>query len=833
MKKLILIDGNALVHRAFHALPPLTSPRGTVVNAVYGFASLLIKAIKDLKPDYMAAAFDLAGPTFRHEEFEDYKAHRVKGPDELYAQIPLVKELLRSFGVATFEKAGLEADDLIGSIAEQAKKMPDLQTIILTGDLDTLQLVEDGKVLVYTLRKGLSDTVLYDEEAVEKKIGLKPSQVTDFKGLKGDSSDNIPGVPGIGEKTACSLLQKYGTIENLYEQLEKTKQFAKGEVLTEKLAAKLKEHQQQAVFSKKLATIIREADIVFSLAEADWRQNLQAEKIEADFKSLGFFSLVKRLGDIGLAEPPLPSRKTEESGEIFKPTAQENYWLSPKDDHWLAVSGKTVVGHDLKPAIKRILEEKKLPIAPLFDTKIAAYLLYSDLRDYSFEQVFYHQFNLTGQSSQAAHLQKLRDGLWEGMKTKNLLRVFEEIEMPLVKVLAEMERRGVKIDTDQLKVLAKQAENFLKEQEKKIHQLAGTEFNINSPAQLGEVLFQKLGLKTKVRKTGGGALSTAASELEKMREEHPIIDLVLKYREWQKLKTTYIDTFPTLIDSRDQRLHTTYNQTGTVTGRLSSQDPNLQNIPIRTELGQKFRQSFIAEKGDQLVSFDYSQLELRIVAYLAQDQKMLAAFKRGEDIHTRTAAEIFEVEPGKVTANMRREAKALNFGLIYGMGVLGFARSAGVDRLRAREFVTKYLNEFSGVASFMEKIKEEARQKGFVQTFFGRRRDLPEILSGIPQLVAQAERMAINAPIQGTGADIIKLAMNRIYEYLHQNKSADQVRLLLQVHDELLFEVKENLVNEAIKPIREIMEKVWPVDVPLKVDVKAGPNWAQLKTVNL
>lgn len=839
MKKLILIDGNALVHRAFHALPPLTSPQGTMVNAVYGFASILLKTIKDLRPDYMAAAFDLAGKTFRHEEFEEYKAHRVKAPDELYAQIGMVKGLLRTFGVAIFEKEGFEADDLIGSVAEQAKKIEDLKTFILTGDLDTLQLVEDEKVMVYTLRKGMSDTILYDEQGVRDRYGLEPYQVVDFKGLKGDPSDNIPGVPGIGDKTATALLQKYKTIENLYEKLPKIKEFKKGEVITEKLAAKLKEHEQQAIFSKRLATIVCDMDIVFSLELANWRKNLKTADIEKTFKDFGFFSLLKRVSDIGLSA---------QENLDFGPTApvpivpltgfdNELYLSSPEDagqiKRELANPNKVLVGHSLKPLIKSLLVEGVEIKVPLFDTQIAAYLINSEFRDLDFDKVFYAEFGTSGNVRRSTDVHKLKKALGNRLKAKDLLKIFEDIEMPLIPILAAMELWGIKIDTQRLGELSKRVDEEIEILEKKIFKLAGADFNINSPPQLGEILFQRLQLKTKVRKTGGGALSTAASELEKLRDEHPIVDLVMQYRELQKLKNTYIDTFPALISSTDQRLHTTFNQTGTVTGRLSSQDPNLQNIPIRSEIGQKFRSAFVAESGFKLVSFDYSQIDLRVVAYFAKDQKMLEAFKNGEDIHTRTAAEIFEVPPEKVTSHMRREAKALNFGLIYGMGIAGFSRAAGVDRTRAREFITKYLNEFSGVAAFMEKTKEEARHNGYVKTFFGRRRDLPEILSRMPQLAAQAERMAVNAPIQGTAADIMKLAMIKVYKYLQENGLIKKVRPLLQVHDELLCEVRAEAEEEVSGTLKAIMEGVWGVDVPLVVDVKSGKNWAEMEVIEI
>ena len=920
MKKLILIDANALVHRAFHALPPLTSPEGMVVNAVYGFTSVLIKAVKDLKPDYMAAAFDLAGPTFRHEEFKEYKAHRQKAPDELYAQIPIIKEMLRAFGVEIFEQAGFEADDLIGSVAEEAKKVKDLQTVILTGDLDTLQLVEDEKVLVMTLRKGMTDTVVYNEQAVMDRYGLEPYQVTDFKGLKGDPSDNIPGVPGIGDKTATALLQEYETIENLYKVIHRrfqerlkhapenlrldtqgpTLQKGKG-VLTEKLVKKLKENEEQAIFSKRLATIIRDVKINFSLAGIDWQNKFNREEVVRLLKGLGFHSILSRLNSLGVGPeletitsqqiglkfdgafgPKLPIKVCKNEKDIHEffdklkadqpvyiyygdnnfyflpsypqaiPGAAKARSREPSPRHARSNLAEVSVnlikstqpffenerlpkrGYNLKPLIK-VLIDNGIHLKNLdFDIAVAAYLVRSETRDYALDKIYFTEFGQSlsdGPLAAVTVLPKLYEVFWEKLKSKNLTRVFQEIDLPLVPVLAEMEKNGIKIDLSGLKTLSKKVEKEILELEKKIYKLAGEKFNINSPQQLGKILFDKLLLKTKVRKTLGGARSTAVSELEKLRDEHPIIESIIQYRELQKLKTTYIEPFPALVDAKDERLHTTYNQMGTVTGRLSSQDPNLQNIPIRTELGQEFRRAFVAENRYRLISLDYSQLELRIAAFLSGDQKMLDAFRRGEDIHTLTAAEIFEVSPDQVTVNMRREAKALNFGVLYGMGVLGFARSAGVDRLRAREFITKYFKEFSGIAHYIEQLKEQARQKGFVETYFGRRRELPEINSGLPQMVAQAERMASNAPIQGTEADIMKLAMIKVCKYIHDNQLENEARILLQVHDELLCEVKEEKARGLSLKFKEIMEKVWEADVPIIVDVKIGQNWAEMTKI--
>jgi DNA polymerase-1 len=843
-KKLILIDGNALVHRAFHALPPLTSPSGTVVNAVFGFNSILIRIIKDLKPDYIAATFDLAGPTFRHEEFAEYKEHRERAPDELYAQIPLVKNVLEAFGIPIYERAGYEADDLIGTLATRAKKEKDLQVIITTGDLDTLQLVDGKKVVVFTLRKGVNDTVTYDQDAVKVRYNLLPEQLNDYRGLKGDPSDNIPGVPGIGEKTASDLIQRFGSLENLYKVLEDKKLLAK-EKISPKMIEKLVQNKEQAFFSKHLSTVVIDLDIDFSLAKTEWKKNADLVKIEKLFRDFGFASLLKRLPEIGLGQDQSiqgglnfqqqssPKRKMD-----FDPD-NKNFYVTDTDVEAVikkirANPNLVLIGHNLKGLFKVAIAQGIHINNQIFDTKIAGYLLNPDRKEYEFSEIYYEEFKempSEDQELKPAYLWKLKTKLWENMKSSNLLKVFEDIEMPLIKVLAEMEFLGIKIDTESMAVLLKSTSKELAILEKKIYKLADGEFNINSPQQLGEILFSKLGIKGRIRKTGGGALSTAAPELEKLREEHPIINLVLQYRELQKLKTTYIEPFPQLVDKKDNRLHTTYNQTGTATGRLASQEPNLQNIPTKTELGKEFRKSFVAEKGYQLVSFDYSQLELRIVAHIAKDKKMIEVFRRGEDIHTATAAEIFEVQLEDVTKDMRNQAKTLNFGIIYGMGSMGFARAAGVTTQRAREFITKYFADFSGVAAYMEEMRSRAHEKGYVETILGRRRSLPEIYSTIPQMQASAERMAINHPVQGTEADFIKIAMINVYDFIHKELDDNEVRLLLQVHDELVFEIKDGLVKKLVPKLRQTMEDVYKLDVPLIVDVKFGNNWQEVEPV--
>lgn len=875
MKKLVLIDSNALVHRAFHALPPLSSPTGQPTNAVYGFTSLLLKMIADLKPDYIVATFDLAGPTFRHEEYEQYKAQRVKAPDELYAQIPPIKEVLTAMGIPILTKEGFEADDVIGTVSAQTQKILGLQTVILTGDLDTLQLIHGSTVVVTTLRKGMSDIITYDEAAVQQRYGITPSQVADLKGLKGDPSDNIPGVKGIGEKTAIALVQKFGDIETLYEKLENPKyKTAKKDGVSDNLRAKLLEQKDMALFSKKLTTIIRDIPVTYDVDAADWHRHVDVAALEQLCKEMGFFSLIKRINNVlgtamkasstqaldldAVHEAPVskaiavksPDDLPESSdaavhGIINGGAVQSLYIttdgttvyalsdLTPEDLKRSLTRYRTLIGHDLKTLIKLLPDPEVLVGYTLIDTKIAAWLVNPEQRDYALRRVLYEMAAVNLDEDESAWplaVWQLRPLLWDRLKSMDMLGVLTDIEMPLETILAAMERAGIKVDTEHISELLEMASTEVAKLEAQIYKLAGGEFNINSPSQIGEVLFSKLGLKGRVRRTGGGALSTAAAELEKLRDEHPIVELILQYRELNKLKTTYIEPFPSMVAS-DGRIHTTYNQAGAATGRLASNDPNLQNIPTRTELGQRFRSAFVAPKGYRLLSLDYSQLELRIVAHIAHDETMIEAFRSGEDIHTRTASEVFGVAPAKVDRDMRRTAKVLNFGIIYGMGSLGFARAAGIGRDAAKKFIEEYFTRFSGVAKYMERTKDEAFEHGFVTTLLGRRRPLPDIKNTMPQLAAQAERMAINHPIQGTEADMVKLAMIAIDRYLREQGPDRPARMLLQVHDELVFEVKEKDVERAAHALAKIMEMVYKLDVPLIVDAKVGTNWAEMKPI--
>jgi DNA polymerase-1 len=804
-KKFILIDAYALIHRAYHALPPLTTKSGELINAVFGFSSILIKVLQKIRPDYVAAAFDAPEPTFRHEEYKGYKATRPEAPPDLYIQVPRVKEVLEALKIPVYEKSGYEADDIIGTIAKKLRGK-NIEVLILTGDMDTLQLV-GGNVKVYTPKRGLSDEVIYDERKIAERFeGLKPEQMVDFKGLKGDPSDNIPGVRGIGEKTAITLLNKFGTIEKLYGAIAG----GKTEGISPSVLEKLEIGKDAAYFSKKLSTLKLNVPLKFSLKENKFGEFNKEKPIEL-FRNLGFISLINRL----------PASWRGKSG------GQEQGTLAMPP----SISIKGRIGYDFKSFIKTPAGKKMITSSGDFDVMIAAYVLNPGERDYSLEKLSLREFGAVLPKAEA--VSRLAPIFKNRLIETETEKVFREIEMPLIPVLAKMEFLGIKVDGKKLKDLKGKIEKELSGLEKEIYKLAGEKFNINSPQQLAEILFIKLKIPGtraggRIKKTPGGAPSTEASELEKLRPRHKIIDYILKYRELAKLKSTYTDSLIELIDEKG-RIHTIFNQTGTASGRLSSQDPNLQNIPARGTWGDEIRKSFIAEKGFKMVSIDYSQIHLRIIAALANDEKMMDAFKKGLDIHKFTAAEINNVSIGKVTKEMRFAAKALNFGIIYGIGAQSFAESAGISREKAQRFMDEYLKDFSGVARYIEKLKAEARKRGFTTTFFGRRRYLPEIHSPNPMLRSQAERIAINMPIQGLEADIMKKAMIEIDDWIKSENLSNSVKMLLQVHDELLFEVKKDFVKEATVKIIEIMENVIKLKVPIVAEAKIGDNWGELR----
>jgi len=807
MKKFILIDSHALIHRAYHALPPLTTKSGELVNAVYGFTSILIKTISDFKPDYIAAAFDSPELTFRHKEYKEYKATRVKAPDDLYAQIPRVKEILTAFNISFFEKSGFEADDIIGTISKNLQGK-DIDVLILTGDMDNFQLVGKNIKVLYSPPSASKEQIIYDAKKVEERFeGLKPEQLIDFKGLKGDPSDNIPGIKGVGEKTAIMLLQRFGTIENLYKAVEKNK--ING--ISASVLEKLKTGKDMAFFSKKIATIKQNVPLKFDLKKSQFGK-FNKEKLFNILRELGFVSLIDRLSA---------------KGGRGKSGGREQGILAMLP----SIGSKSQIGYDFKSFIKTPAGENITIGEDDFDVMIAAYVLNPGERDYSLEKLSLKELGAILPEAEA--VSKLAPILKNRLIETETEKVFKEIEMPLIPVLARMEFLGIKVDSQKLKVLKKNLDKELKRTEEKIYELAGEKFNINSPQQLSEILFLKLEISGalkggKIRKTPGGALSTEASELEKLRPHHEIVDYILKYRELAKLKSTYTDSLIKLADGNG-RIHTTFNQVGTASGRLSSQEPNLQNIPARGGWGDEVRKSFIAEKGYNLLSVDYSQIHLRIIAALANDKKMIEAFKKGLDIHKFTAAEINNVPIDKVTPGMRFAAKALNFGIIYGMGAQSFSESANISKERAKEFISEYLKDFSGVAQYIKKLQDEARKRGYTVTLFGRRRYLPGLNSPYPMFRSQAERIAINMPIQGLEADIMKKAMIEVNNWIQKGGYDDKIRMLLQVHDELLFEVKKDFIKEAAEKIVELMESVIKLKVSIIAEAKSGDNWGELE----
>jgi DNA polymerase-1 len=784
MQTLVLLDAHAILHRAYHALPDFTSPKGEPTGALYGVVTMVLKIVEELKPDYIVACYDLPEPTYRHEVYKEYKAGRAKTEDALIAQITRSRDIFTAFGIPMYELAGFEADDMLGTIVEQTKGEKNVRVIIASGDMDTLQLVDKKKVLVYTLKKGIHDTVLYDEDGVRGRFQFGPAQVPDYKGLRGDPSDNIPGIKGVGEKTATELLIHFKTVEGIYKALKKDEELLRAIGIKERMIALLRDNEEEALFSKMLATIRRDAPITFTLPEHSWRETLDVERILTLFAELGFRALTTRVQTLFQMSPTVELSATE----------------------------------DIEP--ERIRE-----------TALALWLLASDTTNPTYEDIL--QFGRAHERTTFAEIEKY---IHEEIIAENLSRVYREIELPLMPVLRDMEQCGIRIDVAHLKTLSTHLHAEITQLEKKMYSHVDMEFNINSPKQLSEILYDHLGLKPKNQKhTATGQRSTRESELEKMVGMHPIIEEILRYREIQKLVSTYIDTIPAMVGN-DGRLHTTFLQAGTTTGRMASQNPNIQNIPVRTEEGREIRGAFIADEGYTLVSIDYSQVELRIAAFLSGDAKLIEIFKNGEDVHRGVAARVFNVEPDEVTPEMRRQAKVINFGILYGMGVNALRTNLGEETTRAaaQEFFNAYFNTFTRLAEYLEETKAFARANGYTQTYFGRRRHFPGMNSSAPFIRAQAERMAINAPVQGTSADIIRIAMIRIHAYLKEEHLTEDVRMLLQVHDELVFEIRESMVARIVPQLQKIMEEVLPLSethgVPICAEAKMGKSWNAMVT---
>lgn len=896
---LLLFDGHALIHRAFHALPPLTTREGKPTGAIYGFASMLLKTLEEFKPSHWAIAFDTAAPTFRHIQFQDYKVQRPKAPDDLISQFAIVRQLVQTLGILAFEVEGYEADDILGALSKQAST-EGINSIIVTGDTDTLQLVSPSvEVLLPRPRRPFSDTQLYDEEAVQQRYGLRPRQIADLKGLKGDASDNIPGVPGIGEKIAVKLIQQFDSLEGIYQRID--------EVTPLRIQEILRSNEEVARQSKELATII--TDVPVSLDISSCRVGgYDRDKVTALFRELEFFSLLDKLpGTIsresGRGTPDsrlqtldyqivdssqtldklveeLSTAKalfvvdTETSGKearqtmlvgISLSTAPGKAWYVPVG-HKEPVLSLSEVTAKLKPImadphIAKIAHNAKYDMTVLarhglelsnlnFDTMIAAYLLgekslglkqlafsklgiemtpisaligsgskQGSMADVSIAQAAAYacaDADMTGRLSQLLEAELKREGLWD---------LFIEVEIPLVPVLYRMERNGVALDVALLRDMSQDMFMDMARIEEEIYRSVGYKFNINSTQQLGRILFDELKLPPG-RKTKSG-YSTDNAVLEGLRGAHPVIEHVIEYRQLAKLKSTYVDALPALIDPETGRVHTSFNQTVTATGRLSSSDPNLQNIPVRTEIGRRIRQAFIAPgDGFTLLSADYSQIELRVMAHLSQDPGLLAAFAHDEDIHTATASHVFGVKITDVTSEMRRIAKVVNFGVIYGMSDYGLEQATGLSRQEAATFIDAYFEKYRGVRDYVNSTKLHAAEKGYVQTMLGRRRHIPEIKSSNYQARQAAERMAINMPVQGTAADIIKLAMINIQNEMERQNL--QSKMILQVHDELLFEVPQAAIERMKRLVPEIMSTAMELSVPLKVETKLGQNWGEM-----
>ncbi|MBE0448395.1 MAG: DNA polymerase I [Actinobacteria bacterium] len=873
-KKIILIDGNSLVYRAFFALPTtLATSAGQVTNAVYGFTSMLIKLLKEEKPDIVIVAFDRAAPTFRHDHFEEYKAHREPMPNELISQFPLVKDVLKVLNIPTFEMDGFEADDILATLASKAEAESN-DVIIVTGDKDAFQLVDDH-ISIMTTRKGISDIVIYDRQKVEERYGVPPEKIADFLALKGDPSDNIPGVPGIGEKTAAKLIRQFGSIENLIADIDAIENKRWREMLAENAA--------EAELSKRLAVLERDVPIDIDFEKCifgGWAE----ERVRELFSKLEFFSLLDRflsqnkrrgsseISDYAIAEIADQNAVDQLVSDLEKykhlaiaiSTAGENSVGQRIVSVALAMASNKVytsmngtsgigtpqvlqlikpylesraiakVGHDVKRIILALWNAGIKSEAFTFDNMIAAYLLSPERSDYPIDELAAVNLGISLMEEEererlareAVTNLRLKPKLEDQLVSKGLLKLFEEIEMPLVPVLAKMEYAGVGINMRYLEDLSKEVEILLESIEHEIYTLAGQEFNINSPQQLGFILFEKLGLpKSRRTKTG---YSTDANVLNRLLPAHPIVEKIVAHRELAKLKSTYIDALPKLINPKTGRLHTSFNQTVTATGRLSSSNPNLQNIPIRTELGQRIREAFIPSRpGDEFLAADYSQIELRLLAHYSGEEVLIKALKEDRDIHEATAIEVFGVLPEQVTPQMRRMAKVVNFGVLYGMSPYGLSDRLGIPVSDARAFIDRYFKSLPRVGEFIDKTLKEAQQKGYVETLLGRRRYIPELKSSNAKIRGLGERIAINAPLQGTAADIIKLAMVRIDKQLEEEGL--QAKMVLQVHDELIFEISETERGIAGRLVKIIMENAYPLRVGLKIEISTGYNWKEAK----
>ncbi len=874
---LFLLDANALLHRAWHAIPPLTSPSGMIVNAAYGMASVALKMQKEESPDLFIACWDTAAPTFRHEKFEDYKAQREEKEQELYDQIPVAQEVLEAIGIASIEMDGYEADDLIATLAVRGVN-EGYDVRIVTGDRDTLQLVNDH-IHVIAFKKGVSETKVYDADAIKEEYGIAPDQMIDWKAIKGDPSDNIPGIKGIGDKGATELIQAYGNLDKIFKAAKDKKSAIK-----EGMRKKLIEGEADGRQALDLVTV--KTDVPIKESFNDLRAVADRERFVELAGKYGFRSLIARFdagkgGPTGPTGPTgqdssLPSRPNRPSRPSSKKADSSNpseikgdrivlhVMRAPQDSLFgsaeaslvvadekacaaipfsevkkskkdvTALLGRSIVCHDAK-SLMRELESVGIDLGAVsHDTLLAAYLLSAGERSYDLDALALQELgkelplDVDRACDVAAIIREIADRQRAKMDPEGMTAFMERFELPLTPILRKMERTGICIDIPYLAKLSKEMQAVKAKLEAEMEKAVGHPFNPGSPSQLATILFDELKLPSKGIKRGKTGYSTAASELEKLDGAHPIIALIGDHREIAKLLSTYVETLPTQAD-KEGRVHTTFNQAIASTGRLSSSDPNLQNIPVRSDLGKKIRRAFIASDDLELLSCDYSQIELRVVAALAKDKNMLAAFESGADIHTSTAAAIWGIDPAAVTKEQRRAAKAINFGIIYGQGPQGLAVSAGIPFAEAKEFIAKYFETYTGIKEFLETTKALARERGYVETLFGRRRPTPDILSGVQPVRAAAERMAINMPVQGTSADLLKLAMIEVAKGLP--KVCADARMLLQVHDELLFEVPSSEISNVATYVKDVMEHIEKIGCPIVVDAKRGKNWEEMRPV--
>ena len=879
-KTLVIIDGNSIINRTFYALPEMSNKEGLKTNAIYGFTNMLLKIIDTYNPTHISVAFDRKAPTFRHIEFKEYKAGRKKMPDELREQFEPLKDLLDKFNIHRLEIDGYEADDIIGTVSKIAEDNG-FKVYIVTGDKDAIQLASNKTTTLIT-KKGVGEVEEYDYDSVIEKYEMTPTQFIDLKGLMGDKSDNIPGVPGIGEKTGIKLIKEFSSIEGIFDNIDSIKGSTK---------KKLEENKELAIMSKKLATIIRDVPVEFNLEELEYG-NYNTKDILDVFKYLGFTSLIPRIGSLDESEDIVNEanveiskledidefiNKVKENNElIIKTVTREGNILDKRIKYiFLSVDGKKIYYveensiHKLEyiftsNEIKKLgynLKDDYISLKPYgikleniyFDITIAEYLIDSmsstsyecsaiamkyltkkvktkeellgkgvkakKYQDLSFEELSSHISQIIDTVKSVMPIME------ENLKESNMDGLLYHVEMPLVEVLADMEYEGVKVDKEKLNELGSQFKEIIKKLESEIYEISGEEFNINSPKQLGVILFEKLGLPV-IKKTKTG-YSTNAEVLDKLKDQSPIIDKIIEYRQIVKLNSTYVEGLLSIINPIDGRIHSSFNQTITTTGRISSTEPNLQNIPVKLEMGRNIRKVFISDKECKLVDADYSQVELRVLAHMSQDETMIDAFKHNEDIHTKTASQVFNVSMDEVTSKQRSDAKAVNFGIVYGKSDFGLSEDLNIPVKQAKEYIENYFNKYNKIKEFMDNIIDDASSNGYVTTILNRRRYIPEIKSSNFMLRNAGKRAAMNAPIQGSAADIIKIAMINVYKKLEENNLKS--KLILQVHDELIVEAVDSEIDIVKKIVKDEMENAVCLDVNLDVDLNIGDSWYDTK----